>query len=157
VVRLAGLRGVSLCPNFLLTQNALDTPQHSLYAAHEFAQMVPLAGFEVYRRMWALNPWVQEFLPNAGPLLLPAEEASTAKPVSWLRSLLEWLLLSPLGARLERWEMDRKIRKLSRENLGNPEAVFSADLCKGHSNRHGLRTELLFDERLTHLAVEAVV
>jgi hypothetical protein len=50
--------------------------------------------------------------------------------------------------------MGRKIRKLSLENMGNPEAIFSADLCKGHSNRHGQRTAISLNEQLTRLELE---
>src|SRR3990172_11192340 len=60
------LFGDTLCPNYILSEDALALEQHDLFAAHEFAQMTPLVGFEVYQRMRAANPWVGEFLPNAG-------------------------------------------------------------------------------------------
>jgi hypothetical protein len=154
ITRLAAFRGISLCPNFLLTQNALEIPEHSLYAAHEFVQMVPLSGLDLYQRMWALNPWVRDFLPNADGLPPVAGEAVETGSAFGLRPLLEWILMTPPGAWLERWEMERKIRKLSLENIGNPEAIFSADLCKGHSNRHGQRTAISLNERLTRLELE---
>lgn len=156
ITRLAAFRGISLCPNFLLTQNALEIPEHSLYAAHEFAQMVPLSGLDLYLRMRTLNPWVWDFLPNADGLPVEAGDLPGTDPAFGPRPLLEWILMSPPGAWLERWEMERKIRKLSLENLGNPEANFSADLCKGHSNRHGQRTVLSLNERLTRLELELV-
>jgi hypothetical protein len=156
VVRLAAFRGISLCPNFLLTENALEIPAHSLYAAHEFVQMVPLSGLDVYQRMRALNPWVNDFLPNVDGLSPTAGEAAGTDSAFGLRPLLERIFMTPPGAWLERWEMGRKIRKLSRENTGNPEAIFNADLCKGHSNRHGQRTEMSLNERLTRLSLETV-
>ncbi|HEY3312245.1 MAG TPA: hypothetical protein VGK00_11455 [Anaerolineales bacterium] len=148
IVRLASWRGVNLCPNYLLSQNVLAFSEHNLYSAHEFAQMVPLSGDQVYRQMWDLNPWVRDFLPNLDqvhPALLKPVETPLA---SWIKSVLEALLLTPPLAWLERWEMQRKIRKLTLENSGNPETGFSADLCKGHSNRHGWRTRTAFQTRL---------
>jgi hypothetical protein len=156
VTRLAAFRNISLCPNFLLTQNALEIPEHSLYAAHEFVQMVPLAGMDLFQRMRRLNLWVLDFLPNAYGPHPTVGDYPVADSAPLLRPLLERILLTPPGAWLERWEMDRKIRKLSRENPDNPEAIFSADLCKGHVNRHGLRTALSMNERLMRLELELV-
>jgi hypothetical protein len=156
VTRLAAFRGVSLCPNFLLTQDALEIPEHSLYSAHEFVQMVPISGKDIFQRMQTLNSWVQDFLPNAYGSQPALGDTSIADSASPLRPLAEWILLTPPGAWLERWEMDRKIRKLSLENIGNHEAVFSADMCKGHANQHGLRTRLLMLERLARLELELV-
>jgi hypothetical protein len=152
VARLAALQGVSLCPNFLLTTDVLEIPAHSLYAAHEFAQMVPLSGLDVYREMRTLNPWVNDFLPNAMGLPPAAEQSLSAKPAPGFQRLFELVLQTAPADWLEHWEMERKIRKLALENSGNPEAIFSADLCKGHSSRHGQRTEMLLNERLTHLS-----
>ena len=156
VTRLAAFRGIFLCPNFLLTQNALEMRERSLYAAHEFVQMVPLSGLDLYQRMRVLNPWVRDFLPNADGLAPMEGGAAETDSAFRLRPLLEQILMSPPGAWLERWEMERKIRKLSHENIGNPEAIFNADLCKGHSNRHGQRTALSLNERLARLELELI-
>ncbi len=138
--RFAALQGAQICPNYIVTQNALDFSPQNLYAAHELTQMVPLAGMDVYRQIRAANPWADNFLPNAGGspprgLSLPQPE-SVAMGAGWLEVLLstrpvDWL---------EAWEMTRKIRKLRRQNGENPEASFSVDCCKGHTQRHGART-----------------
>ena len=138
--RFAALQGAQICPNYLVTQNALDFSPQNLYAAHELTQMVPLAGMDVYRQIRAANPWAESYLPNAsGPpqrgLSLPQPE-SVAMGGTWLEGLL---LIRPVD-RLEAWEMTRKIRKLRRQNGENPEATFSADCCKGHSQQHGQKT-----------------
>jgi hypothetical protein len=67
-------------------------------------------------------------------------------------------LRSALGERLERWEMDRKVRKLNGHMNGaaspvpqperNGEVAFSPDRCKGHFDQHGWRTLAAFSERL---------
>lgn len=150
--RVAALQGIRLCPNYLLSECSLEFPQQTLYAAHELTQMVPLSGLEVYNRIRAVNPWVRRFLPNADgapPLHTPEPDS-----VSRTQSMLEASLLTAPGAWLETWEMDRKIRKLRRENKNNPEASFSADVCKGHFNRHSRHTEHVLHERLARLSLD---
>jgi len=195
--RLAVFQGVRLCPNYIISQRALEFPAHNIYAAHELAQMVPISGMEVYDRIRVLNPWMEHFLPNAhgAPLReLAAASTSTLAPHSrkdtgmicvwcsagvaprphgaaWLpprlraggmalrphgAAWLEALLLTPPGAWLEKWEMDRKIRRLRRENGDNPEASFSADLCKGHSHRHGQKTEQVLRQKLESVLIETI-
>ncbi len=152
--RLAALERVRLCPNYLISERSLEFPDQSLYTAHELTQMVPLAGLDIYERMRARNPWVKRFLPNADGApslrLQAAGERSTAR----IQSVLEAALLTPPGSWLETWEMSRKIRRLRAENGNNPEASFSADVCKGHFNRHGQQTEHILRERLERLSPE---
>jgi hypothetical protein len=156
LVRLAALRGVSLCPNYMLSEHALEIPAHSLYSAHEFTQMVPLSGLEIYQRMRQLNPWVMDYLPNAHglPSLASKITASTTRPV--IRRLLELILRTAAFDWMEGWEMKRKISKLSAQNKDNPESQFTAELCKGHSSRHGQRTTVSLNERLAFLEQELI-
>ncbi|MGZ9223643.1 MAG: hypothetical protein ACXW4Q_16180, partial [Anaerolineales bacterium] len=65
LARLAKLEGVNLCPNYLVTTNALELKERSLYVAHELAQMIPLAGMKTYREIRRLNLWIHDYLPNA--------------------------------------------------------------------------------------------
>ena len=152
--RLAGLQGVRLCPNYLVTQRALEFSDHNLYAAHELAQMIPLSGMDVYDEIRALNRWVGRFLPNADGA--PHRDQIAPLPLSRSTGVpwLEVLLLTPPVTWLEKWEMDRKIRKLRRENGDNPEASFSADCCKGHSHRHGQKTAQVLCQRLENIGVK---
>ena len=154
VVRLASFQHVRLCPNYFISERVLEFPDHTLYAAHEFAQMAPVAGMDVYRQMQASNAWVRTFLPNVdgGPAI--EREIPTIGTAYRLRALLEAILFTRLGGWIEHWEMERKIRKLSRQRDMNPEAQFTADFCKGHFNRHAQRTDRIMDERLHHLALE---
>lgn len=144
VVRYAALRGLEICPNYLLSEHALEFDDRNCYTAHEVAQMVPISGLETYRRLRDLNPWVEEHLPNAAG---PPRYLET--PVYWrpFRRLVETLLRTPIGARLEHWEMDRKIRKLAGDNPELPETAYSPDRCKGHVDGHGERILSLFHER----------
>jgi len=143
-----------LCPNYLISERSLEFPDQTLYTAHELAQMVPLAGLDIYDRIRALNPWVKRFLPNADGAPSLTVQAAGNPPPSRIQSVLEAVLLTAPGNWIETWEMGRKIRRLRRENENNPEAGFSADLCKGHFNRHGQKTEQFLRERLKGFSLE---
>jgi hypothetical protein len=137
VARFAKLEGVSLCPNYLVTTKALELRERSLYVAHELVQMVPLSGMEIYREMRQRNRWTMDYLPNA---TLTPQVPQTRRPLqkpAAVQRLLEIVLSLPFGDWLEQWEMKRKIARLRREQSGSFESYFSADVCKGHIDRHG--------------------
>lgn len=148
IARVAKLEGVSLCPNYLVTTNAIELKERSLYVAHELAQMIPLSGMETYNAMWRLNSWVNEYLPNA---FIEPEMTIRVKPPTvdrFLQKVLEWLLSAPFGNWLERWEMNRKMARLTCEQSSSLESYFSADVCKGHIDRHGQKTESVLIKKL---------
>jgi hypothetical protein len=154
VVRLAAQGGVRLCPNYLVSEGSLVFQERTLYTAHELVQMIPVYGLGVYTAIRDLNRWTERFLPNAGSVLaqapaLPDLDATVRRP-----GTLEAGLLRRPGTWFERWEKERKIRKLSRQQGDSPEACFSADLCKGHKDRHAEKTEQIFRQRLQELALE---
>ena len=74
VVRLGGLRGVTLCPNYLLSESALALSERDPYTARELFQMRPLIGHDVHARMLAANMWCRELLPNWSGSTETAEE-----------------------------------------------------------------------------------
>lgn len=146
--RFTSLRGVTLCPNYLISLRTLVFPDHTLYAAHEVTQMIPIAGLDVYEEIRRQNSWVQKFLPNAygappSPYRLPHY---TRRSLS--RPTLETIMKTPPVQWLENWEMERKIHKLQREHNDSPESTFSVDVCKGHLHRHQIQTDLAMEERL---------
>jgi hypothetical protein len=53
--------------------------------------------------------------------------------------------------------MDRKIRKLRFEQANSPESDFSADYCKGHSQRHQAHTLAALNERMNRLQHEVTL
>jgi hypothetical protein len=148
VARLAKLEGVDLCPNYLITTNALALDEHSLYVAHELAQMIPLSGREIYDEMRRLNGWMADYLPHS--LIIP-ELPPGVKPVqkaSWTQSFVESFLRLPIFDWLEKWEMGRKIKRLSCEQSFSIESYFSPDVCKGHIDRHGQSVETALAVRM---------
>lgn len=149
LVRLAALRGDIICPNYFLADTALALDGRGLYAAHELAQMVPLAGLATYRRMRQVNRWSDELLPNAAGA--PHDWAEDA-PRAWTRRLVESALRAPPGGMLERWEMGRKVRKFERQG-GNAETAFSPQWCKGHFDGHGRRVMDAYAARLRTLGM----
>jgi hypothetical protein len=152
VVHYGQPRGDVVCPNYLLADSALELHDRDLYTAHEVAQMVPISGFETYGRFRALNQWIDDYLPNAAGPPRYVDSGSHGRVV---RAASEALLRTPVGARLEQWEMERKIRKLSRGAEGHGEVAFSPDWCKGHFDGHGERIMEAFAERWR--AVEGVL
>lgn len=153
LVRWASLRGERLCPNYFLDEQSLRTGPEDLYQAHELAQMVPLSGLQVYYRMRRENAWALRFLPNASgpPALTPGREISSTN--RW-KGALEKALGGGLGARLDAWEMRRKIRRLEARAGRGPEAVFCAGQCKGHLEGHAGRTLSAFYARLERLGLD---
>jgi hypothetical protein len=127
VVRLAGLRGTTVCPNYILSEAAIELPERDVYTARELLQMVPLAGLPVYEKMLAANSWWREILPNAEP----AHPKLEPKQTSWPRRTAESLLQAPPFDLLEAWLQAHKGSELRRQ-AGNDEAVFNQAMCKGH-------------------------
>lgn len=136
LVRIAAREDIELCPNYLLSDRALDLDEREVYVARELAQMVPIVGPSLCRELRSRNAWMFDYLPNAtvdGDL-----SRSCDQQPGRLQRAAEALLLSPPFARLERWEMKRKVAKLTlnpsrRAEVGAPdESSFSPDVCKGH-------------------------
>ncbi len=149
LVRTAALRRDVLCPNYFLSERALELSERNLFTAHEVAQMVPLTGIETYRRMRSLNRWTDAYLPNAGGH--PRRVAAVEPRGHRTRRLFESTLRSRLGSTLERWEMARKVRRLGQRSNGHAEAAFGPDWCKGHFGDHGQLTLARYDDRLQAL------
>jgi len=154
VTRLAKLEGVNLCPNYLITTNALTLEERSLYVAHELAQMIPLAGMEFYDEMRRRNDWMVDYLPNSlmAPEMPDGVKSIQKRPV--IQQVLEIVFQLLLANWFEKWEMDRKIARLSREQSSSFESYFSADICKGHIDRHKQKTEHALQEKLKQITLE---
>ena len=148
VVRLASLRGLTLCPNYLLAETALALPERDVYTARELLQMRPVAGHAVYSRMLAANAWCADLLPNWQPDASPPDGSP-----GLLKRLGEAVLGGRLGDALERWFLRRKGRELRARAGANGEAVFNEDVCKGHFDAHRARLESELALRLTRLGV----
>ena len=155
--RAALLEGINLCPNYLITTRALHFPDQNLYAAHELAQMIPLNGLDIYHEIRKQNEWVNQYLPNAQGIPLTSKVVAFTEVVPRFRPVLERILQDPLVAKLEQWEMKRKIEMLTREQSDSLESCFSEDVCKGHADLHGALTNEAFHKRLSNLPIESLL
>jgi hypothetical protein len=151
IVKIAARRGWVLCPNFLLSTDHLVLTERNLYIAHEVVQMVPLKPSRWHQEFLEANAWVRQFLPNA------YEERLQQRPPSATPRLAvgpaEWLLATRLFSPLERWEMKRKIRRLSaRLEREGGSTGFSPYECRGHFAGHDARVLAAYRERLAEFS-----
>lgn len=147
--------GHTLCPNIVLSEQALTWQNRDLYSAHELIQMIPVSGLSTYHRLLDLNSWTQLYLPNAHGAPNPLPEDDTWPQV--LQALLEQILRTPAGSALERIEMQRKIAKLRRQPGLGYETVFNRDVCQGNFQNHGNRVRRDFEGRLGRLGLEPMI
>jgi len=150
VVKPAARRGYEVCPNYLLSESQLTFGEQNLYVAHELAQMVPLAGTDVCRRLRARNAWSARFLPNASDQ--PRREERSIAAGSPLGSLAELALGTFVGGQLERIERRRKIRRFTAQDDASATTCFDADHCKGHFESSEHLIQQAFAERVRSLA-----
>lgn len=151
-VRVARLRGVVVCPNWLLAADALELERHGLFVARNLAQMVPLAGVEVYRRMREVNAWTRAYLPNADGSPRPVTGVERARGLA--ARGVESLLRTGIGSTIEGWERRRKCREILARSGSNPELVLDRRQCKGHVDAHGQKVLHAYAERLQALGLE---
>lgn len=147
LVRLAALRGIELCPNYILSERRLAMGPDDLYIAHELAQMIPLYGRRAFADLLAANAWLSAYLPNAPSL---TSQLNDLGPVGRLvQRVGERLLAGRLGDRLEQWVRERKLAELRRqaEASGSQDVLLDADVCKGHMGGHGARTRAEYARR----------
>ncbi len=157
LVRVGRLFRNTLCPNYLLSEEVLPLERRSLYTAHEFVQMVPLYGLEVYERLRAANRWTAEILPNAGGPFRPRPEHQPGLIGRTAKELLEHLLSGRLGDRFENWEMRRKLTKFLPELVHSGGcAVITKDQVKGHFQDHGRHIIDAYQRRLEEFRLDTL-
>ena len=143
------LRGVPLCPNYIISERALALTDRNLYTAYELAQMRPLTGLATYHQLHEMNSWVQGFLPNTTPM--KTRDAAPAFRVP--TRLVESVLRTPLGATWDRLEMRYRIRKWTgqRPELAGAETEYGPDCYKAHTTGHKGKVLAAFAERLERI------
>ncbi|MCL4393417.1 MAG: hypothetical protein M1482_01120 [Chloroflexi bacterium] len=152
LVRLARWRGDHICPNYLVSENALKAPEENLYSAHEIVQMKLLFGKATFARLREQNPWTVRYLPNAAGAHAEGDEQTLGRAGAALKRLAEFVLRGRLGDRIERWEMSRKIAKLTQSvPPGADQVAFTADACCGFFSGHGRRTLTEYRRRVLEL------
>lgn len=146
VVRLAARHGTELCPNFLISTDHLRLSERNLFTAHEVTQMIPLTRTPWYDAFRHANSWVTNFLPNAFCQHSTVEaRLDTPSPRRVVTSVLSNRLFDPI----ERWEMERKMRRLAaRHQREGGSVAFSPNECRGHFAAHDVRILAAYRERI---------
>jgi hypothetical protein len=152
--KIARLFGDTICPNLIISEHELEWPLHDLYSARELCQMIPIAGIDYYMRLFAVNSWVESFLPNAHQKTSEVFPTRRCAKTSEVWRTAELPLQGTLGDKLESWEMTRKIKKFSAQPGFGPETVFTADVCQGNFNHHRKWTQDVYQERLSALGIK---
>jgi len=148
LAKIASLFGDTICPNLIVSEQALELPVHDLYSARELSQMIPITGNDFYHRLWEANSWVKDILPNTNPM-----DCEVSK-LSLVWEMGEIPLQGWLGNKIELWEMTRKIKKFSAQPGFGAETVFTADVCQGNFHHHRKWTHDLYQERISVLDIE---
>jgi hypothetical protein len=148
VGRIARLFGDVICPNVIVSESALEWDVKNLYAAREFAQMIPVSGQDVYVRLMQVNVWVRDFFPNFEFDDLPLKGQRTFPA---LQRLLEFLLSGWLGDLFEAWEMNRKIARFQKQAGYGLETQFNAEICQGNFDHHGAWAMEKYQARLKEI------
>ena len=148
VVRIGHLRGVKICPNYVLAETSLIQTRQDVFLAHEVAQMIPLYGNDYYRRFREANDWVYQQLPNALDPFFDVEQ-KTSKAAKTIKKILEVVCGGALGNWLEQWEYRRKLRRFAAD-MQTPHSSAQVDdtQVKGHFNDHGHPALQKYDQRL---------
>lgn len=152
--RLMRLTGDRICVNLLVSERALEWPRHDLYSAREMAQMIPIAGLNMYHKLRESNPWVATILPNASDL----PDHSPPKPDetgSWIQHFLELLFPGKFGAWLDDLLMKIQLRKINRKYGHSAEANFNVHVCQGNFHDHRAWADEFFRARLVSLGLES--
>lgn len=146
----------TLCPNYVISEEILALEPRTVYVAHEFVQMVPLYGYEVYQKMRAVNPWIAQMLPNAATPLHWEPEYRPGKMGRCIKGVMEWLLAGRIGAWLDTWEMKRKIHKFApRTAQAHGCVIFDRNQVKGHFDDHGTHISSQYQRRLDEFRLSA--
>lgn len=153
LVRLVRLEHLEICPNYLVTLDAMGRFSRSLFTAHELAQMVPLYGWDVYCQLLGSNDWARRFLPNAFDLNEAREQVRLPRSSWALKRATERILASRLGDIWEGRESRVKIRRLrmQAEERGVENAMFTPQLCKGHLDDHSGLVARLYAQRMKEI------
>lgn len=147
LARVTRLFGDVICPNVIISENALEWNERNLYTAREFAQMILVRGEGVFCQLRIVNKWTEDVLPNHVILNEVKDDAES----NALQHVIEFFLNNKLGNLFESWEMDRKIARFQKQAGYGAETNFSADVCQGNFDHHGQWTLKAYNERLESL------
>lgn len=150
MVRFGYLKGVHLCPNYLLTENALNF-EDSFFVAREILQMQPLYGKACYLKIRELNTWTGRYFPHGSGFHLNKIDDELSPGQRMLKATGEALLGGYPGHWLERWLQKKQISKhtrLAARRGSLDKVIFTPDVCKGHYDGHNQKTMMTYQQHL---------
>ncbi len=151
MVRYGHLRGVHLCPNYMLTERLLQFEDVNLFVAREILQMVPLYGKQCYLDIRHCNDWVTDYLPQGTSLNLDKLNERLPAFYRFFKQSSEFILGGFLGNWLERPLQKYQITKhtrLAAKHGALDKVAFDADQCKGHYDSYNDRTMTAYQGRV---------
>jgi hypothetical protein len=158
LVRIGKLRGVTICPNYVVAETNLAQSRRDTFMAHEVAQMIPVHGWNTYEAFRAENQWVEEQLANAEVPFYHEAEPDFSRLENVLKKMGEFLLGGRLGDSIERWEYQRKLKRFQQDTtIPHSAAQLDAQHVKGHFNDHGHPVLVKFEQRLRQMGLSQEV
>jgi hypothetical protein len=157
MVRYGHRHGVHLCPNYLITKNALYFEDNNLFTAREMVQMVPLYGQAFYLEMRQINDWVTDFLPQGNGFNLDVLDDQLTPAQQSIKRLGEIVLGNVVGDWLEKILQTIQITKHTRlveQNGTVDQVIFTPDVCKGHYDGHNGKIMTAYRERIRDYELE---
>lgn len=90
------------CLNYFISTDNLHIKDHNLFTATELVTMIPTYGQQHFRKFYAANKWVREYLPNSTNHNPEKVRQDSSLGVKWL---LELLLKGKAGSSLDKYCM----------------------------------------------------
>ena len=150
LVRYGYRRGVHLCPNYIITANALEF-EDDFFAAREMLQMQPVYGRNFYLKVRELNAWVNNYFPHGTGLNLDKlnDELSPAQRIVKKSGevFLSGFIGNALEKRLQTIQVTKHTRQAAQRGVRD-KVIFTADICKGHYDNHSHKTMDAYRQRV---------
>ncbi|MVM30920.1 hypothetical protein GO755_12835 [Spirosoma sp. HMF4905] len=126
------------CYNYIIDNKHLLIDERSIYTAFEIKTLIPLLGYDYYKRMLNENSWASIFFPKY-PV---SPDNDVIRRQSKVQKILEYLLNNSLGEYIDNWLLNYSLRKrkkrLASKFFENP--VYYTNLqrhvAKSHTNDH---------------------
>ncbi len=139
------------CVNYFVDEANLEIEEKNLYTAIELSTLIPLVGFESYKKLMAANPWTMEYLPNS---TIKIEGLEEKYHTTILKNVVEGILNLFFPRILNSFFMRLTLRrwKLLYENLYEKEDFkiafkSKANVSKNHPNYYQKKVMCLYHKK----------
>lgn len=103
-----------LCVNYLLAEDNLALKKKNQFQAIEAITLMPVYGSDVFEQFYTENKWISEYYPNK----FPPSFRHASNQNNWLKSLIQRVLKSEIGEKLELMAM-KAFKKHGELKYGN--------------------------------------